>query len=129
MEFLIAGYLNYDKPICDKEASGEKFAVVVSYFCLFSSLVLVPGAMIHILSEKLEVIQSIEFKNSYGSMYEGVKTDSKFKLAFYLIFILRRMLFSFVAFGLSWSPVYQVQAVYLLNIAVGIYIGLAGAKI
>ena len=108
MEFLIAGYLNYDKPVCDDNASGEKIAIFVSYLCLITTLVIVPGAMIHVLSEKLEIIQSIEFKSSYGSMYEGVKTDSKFKLAFYFVFILRRMMFSFIAFGLSWNSVYQV---------------------
>ena len=59
MEFLIAGYLNYDKPMCDKEASGEKIAYVVSYLCLMISLVIVPVAMIYVLNEKLEVIQSI----------------------------------------------------------------------
>ena len=108
MEFLIAGYLNYDKPICDSESSGEVIAIVVSYFCLATTLVIVPGAMIHLLNEKLEIIQSIEFKNSYGSLYEGVRTDSKFNVAFYLVFILRRMMFSFIAFGLSWNSVYQV---------------------
>jgi hypothetical protein len=50
LEFLIAGYLNYDKPICEKEASGEKFAFVVSYLCLMISLVIVPGAMIYVLN-------------------------------------------------------------------------------
>ena len=108
MEFLIAGYLNYDRPICDDDSSGEKISIVVSYFCLITTLVIVPGAMIYLLCEKLEVVQSIEFKSSYGSMYEGIRTDSKFKLAFYFVFILRRMMFSFIAFGLSWNSVYQV---------------------
>ena len=56
MEFLIAGYLNYDKPICDDNASGEKIAIVVSYLCLMTTLVIVPGAMIYILNEKLDII-------------------------------------------------------------------------
>ena len=56
MEFLIAGYLNYDKPICDDNSSGEKIGIVVSYFCLMTTLLIVPGAMIYLLSEKLDVI-------------------------------------------------------------------------
>ena len=128
MEFLIAGYLGFDKPICGNETLGEKITVVVSYFCLIMTLLLVTWAMIYLLSEKLKIIQSVKFKKSYGSMYEGIKTDSKFRVAYYFVFVLRRMMFCVIAFGLSWNPVYQVQAVYLMNIAIAIYIGLAAAK-
>ena len=77
MEFLISGYLNYDKPVCDKGASGEMMSIYVCYFCLLATLVIVPGFMIHLLNQKIEIVKSIEFKNSYGSMYEGVRTDTK----------------------------------------------------
>lgn len=106
MEFLISGYLNYDRPKCGDKASGEQVSVYVAYFCLMITLVIVPGFMIHLLNTPLQEIQTKEFKDSYGSMYEGVKTDSKARLAYFPIFIFRRFLFLFIAFGLHRNSVY-----------------------
>lgn len=61
IEFLISGYLNYDTPSCGGDASGEKISVYVSYFCLMVTLIIVPGAMIYLLFEDLDTINSPQF--------------------------------------------------------------------
>jgi len=86
---------------------------------------MVLAAFIWVLSHDMHTIRSKSFERSWGPLFEGLKLDSKKYLSFYVVFVLRRLVF----FGLSIAQIkvsggfIQIMSILGLNIALTIYIG------
>ena len=72
---------------------GEEISRYLGYVAFFITLVILPGMMIGLLFQDHSYFQSEEFIVKYGFLTEGINHRSKFTLAFYFVFILRRFLY------------------------------------
>jgi len=111
MELLISGYLNYCSPedLMNKNFSALGVAsVLFGYLCLFLSLVVVPGFFLYLTTRDLETIRDEKFTNMYGVLYLDVKTSDKYRISYFLVFILRRFWFIILAFLIQRFPTQQV---------------------
>ena len=102
LEFLIAGYLNIQYSLNNE--SGEKAGYFTSFYSLAAAVVILPGLMIYVLKQPISRIQDESFKQKYGSLYEGIKLDSKWKICANLIFMIRRTAFILVCLNMEKFP-------------------------
>ena len=108
-EFLISGYQQHSEISKFSEietgrllqeasqSSGDVASLWVANFGLVLILVMVPIAFGWMLIQDIETIRSNEFEHQYGPLYEGLKLENKWYLSYYVIFVLRRLLFFGVA--------------------------------
>ena len=87
--------------------SGEKVAVYFGNASIVMAIVLIPIGFIYMLSQGQEKIESEEFKLKYGGLYEGIRTNSKPALYYFLLFVIRRILFLVIAFFMYEYPTLQ----------------------
>ena len=99
MELAISGYFNY-LGSKDSNVTVEVISLYVRYFSFTSVAVIAPGMLIRMLRKDIQTIKSEEFQDSYGSMNEGLKMNNKWNLSYNMVFILRRLAFCIIAFGL-----------------------------
>ena len=67
--------------------------------------------------------QQAKFKVRWGSMFEGVKLKSKITACFYLVFIIRRLIFVMLVFGIdNYSGLVMVILCWM-NLGMLIYVG------
>ena len=133
MEFLISGYLN----VCDLSfiktgLSGEIISYVLGWLAILVTLLIIPGLLIMVLKMTPSEIKEDKFAREYYILWEGISTKSKPKIAYYLVFCLRRVLFCAIAFyfepdepkvmPLKYSGI-QIQCLFMLNILITIYFG------
>ena len=105
MEFCIAGYLSFVGSKYRTEMFwGEVISLLISRFCTFIAIVFLPLSFIFVLSRPKNIIQSQEFEVTYGMLYHGLKTNSKFQVSYYFVFIIRRISFLLCAFKLHNYP-------------------------
>ena len=57
-------------------------------------------------------------------MFDGVKLESKWTASFYLIFIIRRLIFVIMCFGLDNYSGLTLVLLCLMNLAMLIYVGI-----
>ena len=94
-EMLIAGYLQMKDPLTT--TWGELFSSFLAFFGLCAALVGLPGAIIYVLRQEVGVLSGVRFHQTWGKVYEGLRMESKWTLAYYLVYTLRRILFVFIA--------------------------------
>ena len=105
IEFMIAGILVFDAPETSPDKNG--FTLAVGGICFLISNAVIPLLLsYHILTKKLKTFKSEAFIQRYGALYEHVNVSSKFKIAHPLMFILRRMLYIWVAILLLPWPTF-----------------------
>ena len=103
-EMLISTYLQLRAPL--QTASGEIASIGFSYITIFLILVFLPGTMIWALTQPTEKLKEDKFKESWEDLYSGMKTNSKWEVSYYLIFISRRVVYVAIAF-LFFDQAYQ----------------------
>jgi hypothetical protein len=103
LELVLSGYLNQLEPIysTDGDTAGAVVGYTMLIFCGFG----MPLLYIKMLLSPLDSFEKPSFKQKWGQFYERIKIDCKYKLCFYLVFMLRRVLFILVAFWFS-RPVF-----------------------
>ena len=74
------------------------------------------------------MIESEDFREKFGGFYEGIRTNSKASLAYFFIFVIRRLSFLYIAFNLYNVATVQFQVLYLVNLIQTIYIGYVKPK-
>ena len=121
IEFLISSLLNLSSP--ESSNNGELISKYLSYFCLFVTLIICPIAFAYVLKQPLDTLNSHAFESRWGSLYESVKLENKYTTSYYLVFMLRRIVFVGVAFFMYSSPSSQLQLIMFLNTAIMIYFG------
>ena len=95
-EMLIAGYLQMKDPLTT--SWGELFSSFLAFFGLCAALVGLPGAIIYVLRQEVDALSRVRFQYSWGYVYEGLRMESKWTLAYYLVYTMRRILYVFFAF-------------------------------
>ena len=105
LELVIAGYLNSKAPLFT--ADGDIAAAYVGYASLFFTCIVMPAICIYILRQPLNMYQEKLFKRRFGAFYELMRTDNKWRVAFYLIFMMRRIIFITIAFWFD-EKVFQI---------------------
>jgi len=84
---------------------------------------MVPAAFCWVLVQDIETIRSKRFENQYGPLFEGLKLDNKWYLTYYVVFILRRLLFFGIAIMKTDtdSAFLQIMLLMYMNIFMIIY--------
>ena len=95
---LISSYLQIKAPI--RTYNGEVTSIGVGYLTVFLALIFLPMSMIYVLAQPIGRLKDEEFEESWGNIYYGMKTRSKWQAAFYFLLIIRRILSVFIAFEL-----------------------------
>lgn len=113
MEFLICGFLNLQEPLIESEFSGEFIALVISYFCMTTALLLPIILGIALFKLKARSFQSSVARKRFEPLIEGLRTSSKVEVCYIQVFIMRRLVFCYVAFFMSKYPSLQVMAILL----------------
>jgi len=120
-EMLISTYLQFKAPL--NTANGEVSSTGFGYISVFLVLLFLPAACIWVLSQPLERLREEEFKNSWEDLYTGMKTRSKWEVAYYFGFMLRRQMYVAIAFLLLNKDYEHIMAMNFLNLAWIIYLG------
>ena len=93
-------------------------------FCFIITLIITPAAFGYTLSQNINMYQQAKFKVRWGSMFEGVRLRSKLTACFYLIFIIRRLIFVFIVFHLDNNTGVSLVLICWMNLAILIYTGM-----
>lgn len=86
-------------------------------------MVLLPLAFAYVLCQPLSKLSQPDFQRKWGELYDGLKLRSKVEASFHLVYIVRRILYCFIAFLLYDFTVFQAQTLVFLNICNTIYAG------
>ena len=118
LEITIAVVLNLRFPAF--EELNEKLSLISSYTLLALSQVVLPCLLIFVVINKNKAQSSESFNQLWSPLFEGVHTGSRFRLAYRLMFIMRRQTFLATAFFVD-TPIFQIFAVLIQNEAFIIY--------
>jgi hypothetical protein len=102
-EMLISGYLQLKDPVYTTR--GEKFSTFLACFGLFLALIGFPFAIIYVMCQEKNTLATIPFEWKWGPIYEGLRTESKWTLAYYLVYVMRRIVFVSIAFFVKWGTI------------------------
>ena len=92
-------------------------------FCFIVTLIVVPIGFGYALSQHINIYQKLKFRHRWGSLFENVKLRNKVTAAFWLIFVIRRIVFVSIIFGLEEYPCQSLQLVCYSNLIILIYTG------
>jgi len=125
LEFLICGYLNLqDYLLFDQNTFTERLSLLLSLFCLSTATIL-PILMILLLAVcPVDFFSKPFFDSHFTVLTEGVKKKSKATLSYFLMFMVRRLLYATIAFSLSSFPCLQVIGLLLTTMLMQIYQGM-----
>lgn len=101
-EILIAGYLNLRYPIDTK--SGETTGEIVALGFMGICVVGFPLLWIYALQRSVKNLNTRRFQSRFGALFEDIGKKEKWKMVYYLIFIIRRLVFCLIAFNLDSFP-------------------------
>jgi hypothetical protein len=97
IEILLSCYLNYKGSI--QVTAGDRFSFIISYFFSFVCLFIVPVSLLFMISRRSDTLESTTSIKSYGALYYGLDTQSKWSLMFNILFILRRIIILYIMFN------------------------------
>lgn len=95
LEVVLSGYLNLKGPLWTE--NGDAAAVLLSYLLIAVGFGL-PLLNLWVLSQPLDRFSEPSFRAKWGSFFEKVKVENKYALAYYLVFMLRRLALVMIAF-------------------------------
>lgn len=99
---------------------GNDFLQGLTYFLC---MVICPLSFSYYVWNNINLYQWNKFNSRQGSLFDDIELRTKWKSAYYLVYVVRRILFIEIAFGLKDWPGIQIQFVNYLNLATLIYIG------
>ena len=101
-EILVAGYLNMRHPL--DTASGETTATYVAFCYLSVCVVILPALWVYALRRSIRNLNTRRFQSRFGALFDDIRKNSKWSMVYYLIFIIRRIMFCLIAFNLDPFP-------------------------
>ena len=75
------------------------------------------------IKQEKSKLECIEFKSMFGNLYSELKTSLKQQVMFYLVFIVRRLLFVVFTLFMRERNFFQIIAMNYLNLTMLIYNG------
>jgi hypothetical protein len=79
------------------ETTNEAFSLILIIICLGA----MPLLFFHYLKNNLNMYQMAKFQNSDGTLFEDIDLRNRWKAAFYLFFIFRRIVFVSIVFSME----------------------------
>lgn len=105
LEFCLAGYLQWTNLEVDKNKYyGERLSSEIGNVSIFVACVFLPGIFVYVMTRPIEFLREPSFSSKYGELYFGMKIESKWTVSYFLVFIIRRLLFLAVAFYAYSKP-------------------------
>ena len=117
-EMLICGYLQMKDPLTT--TWGELFSSFCAFCGVFTALVAFPGAIIYVLRQEMDLLSETSFEKTWGPVYEGLRMKSKWTLAYYLVYTVRRIIYVFIVFYITQCG-WQLVLLQYLNMFVIMY--------
>ena len=68
------------------------------------AILVLPGFMIYIMMQPIEVLKEPQFEKRWGTLYEGFRVVDKWTLSCNLLFMIRRVIFVVIAFNMDATP-------------------------
>ena len=68
------------------------------------AILVLPGFMVYIMMQPIEVLKEPHFEKRWGTLYEGFRVVDKWTLSCNLLFMIRRMIFVVIAFNMDTTP-------------------------
>mmetsp|Transcript_24944 Transcript_24944/g.38740 ORF Transcript_24944/g.38740 Transcript_24944/m.38740 type:complete len:353 (+) Transcript_24944:2718-3776(+) len=122
LEFLICGYLNLQQPLIDTSFTAERLSLFISLFCFATALLLPVAFFTALVYFDTSKFRTKSFSQKFGVLIEGVRTQDKVSLSYFLIFMIRRLLFFMIAFTFTSAPSLQIIFVLYLTVGCQIYL-------
>lgn len=124
MEMLISGYINSRS--MQSSTPGEVLGSIYCVICLFCVIIFAPLAILWMFCTKNDAkIQKDKFQKRWGALSSDIRTNSRLRRAFYLIFIFRR--FVMIATTLIMQNdslvTYQLLTIFEFQLPHLIYLG------
>lgn len=89
---------------------------------LILSFVAVPILFIYTMWKHRENLNTLSTRNSIGTLYHGIDTESNFALSYTIVFLARRSLFCIFTFAMFEIPGIQVQFFIFSSVIYMIYL-------
>ena len=131
MEFCIAVFIRVQSGkalFSDENLPAETFSNVTCCICIFAIVICLPCLLIYTATRNRDTLANSKFEEWFGVLTEGLHLRKKLSLSYYLLFVIRRLLFLILAFYSFQVPVFQIQLLCLLNFFFSIYQGFAMPK-
>ena len=93
---VLSWYIN--KEGCVLITASDKFSNVSSYIFGTTCFVIIPISLIYMFLQNKETLESKNAIKTYGSLYDGLKSDSKYSLFFNFLFLIRRLALLYIMF-------------------------------
>jgi len=111
MELLICGLLNLGVPMT---SSGEIFGILMSYSCLFLTLLFLPSLSVYIATRTIPKLKKKLFRAKWGAIYQNL-SPKKINLLYMPLFVVRRLSFIGNSIILTSYPTQQIQVLLYIN--------------
>ena len=105
MDYLIVGFMHTDEIHISKEevqygdSYGHAYRFMIVCFSIF--LVIVPLYMIYLYTQNINISQQYKFSVHHGFLFDTIKLENNISAAFWLMYVLRRIFFVSIAFGMK----------------------------
>jgi hypothetical protein len=101
------------------KSTNENISIILLVICL----VIIPLVFMYLLSNNINMYQYHKFQSRYGNLFEDVQLRNKWQAAFYLFFIIRRIIFVTIVFSLTTLSGIQLMCINYSNLVMLIYVG------
>ena len=103
----------------DKNSTNTSISIML----MLILIVLIPASLVYIIVQPLTILESEQFKSTWGKAYTDIRFKSKFNMLYRLFFCLRRTIFIFSIYQLYNYQTLQICLFYYSNLLVSIYQG------
>ena len=120
---MIAGYLNIKNPLT-LTASDKFSSYIVTYACFIGCCLFIPIILIRaILCTSIQEMNSIQFEEKYGGVFQEYNKKSKFSIGFSFIFLVRRFILYLIIFQHSlFILAIQCNIMMYISLFVSMYV-------
>jgi hypothetical protein len=121
MEVVISAFVNLYSNVF--YTRSDVISYYFSYLALVITVILLPAGLIFVINVRKKALQCNYWKKRFGSVYEGIRIDSKWALSYNLFQVLRRLLFLFVVFhpGFEMPSSLRIMAVIYISLFMNMY--------
>ena len=121
LEISFCAYINLKYGTFDSGIFGS-WCNYISTVILTVALICLPFWIAVFYTRRFDELQDEEFEHKYGAVYEGLRQDTKWMLAYPIYFIIRRSLFMVAAFVLFRIVIVQLAFKIIITMIAAIYI-------
>lgn len=106
LEFIIA-FIMVSK-LDEHKIFGERLSVLMCMFSMFVAFILIPTGLYKIMRASKAQLKDKKFEDTWGPLFSTVKLNKESApRAFYIVYIIRRVIYVSVAFYVTKPMIYQ----------------------